>query len=267
MTRMLVTPPSEEELIAALRRMLKTGTMLSSLPGLNALVQPVVEGVKRLAASPDAPLWELHVDRVESDGSPDDGLIRVTQQRARLPTERMQVPPDDKWKFQYRPSLLAQLRKRGLGAPALRHQQLLRDSHTLYLVCREQATRRMRILDQILPGYRFAERHETALRHDLDVLRILLYDPKQRGGTLGKRHIDKAFMADHLADNDPGLLFRDEDDPYVALIDQILSFFGEKSETLTNGALKGVSHHIRSQRLALEDGAPRWVGIYFTHTY
>lgn len=263
----LVTIPSPEEFDAAVRGMIETGYAVIRFP-ISELVPKIVEGMKRLIASPDASSWQLTVERPGADGTPDDGLIRRSRAMKRKPDEASaDKPVDNKWTYMYRPSLEHELRTRGFGDSVERHRQLLDDSQAYYLISDAYCDQLMLAMDRRFPGGKFAERHRTAIKHNMDALRVLLYDlSSSEEELIGKDHTDKDFATFATNENYPAFRRKGERTPTPIKPGYAILFGGDKAERDTNGVIKALGHGALNQVPPEFIGVQRHSLIRFTHT-
>jgi hypothetical protein len=188
--------------------------------------------------------FTLFVDR-DGNTEPDDGYVRPGIR----PDGSIDASKDRKRYFHYRPDLL------GLLPTQLELNQierrLIARAARLFQVTLMIEVEFARALDQILPGYGFANAVVSPVAMRLHVLRILAYDPGKVGATLAKAHCDRNFATVHIYETEPGLFHGPEgaEEPYIQQDDRIFLFAGDKARVFTGGVPDKTSYQANGTKL------------------
>lgn len=218
------------------------------------LVEPVIEGFKRLLALPQGE-QELWCFDVLGDGDPDVGLVQASQKSVGT--------KEDKWYFHYPGyEILHYLlrAKRVVLQPwqygflhALQEMKDVLDAEGLAFCVR---------LDEALPGYAFADAFR---RHcGSHVIRLLCYQG-QRKGYVATNHVDRDFRSLALWASEDGLEI--DGDLVTTNAQTAYQFFGVQAQEMTGGwkgALKAVYHGARATDGWIKSRV-RYACVYFSH--
>lgn len=209
------------------------------------LVEPAIEGMKRLLAEPEDYRKDWILDAGVQD-DPDDGLI-----------PRNGGEHDKKFFFHYRPRIRRLLDAKGVDYSA--YEDWFQVLHELHGIIQGEAEFVAGHLDQVIPELNFLPALKAS---EETVLRILWYNEVNYDNVIAKPHTDRSAMTVHLCDNYPGLMTSE------GLIetkkDDALLFVSQKLDILSGGKIHCLPHQAIVDRIP--PGEKRWVLVAFVNT-